>query len=144
MANQKKLKAFQSVSGQVTLPGSKSITNRILLLSALAEGSTTIMGALAADDTHHMIVALKKLQVNLTQKYNGDILIEGTRGNFKNKSAEIFLGNAGTAFRPLTAALSFSMGQYTLSGERRMHERPIKDLVDALLQFNVDVHYLNQ
>lgn len=144
MANQKKLKAFQSVSGQVTLPGSKSITNRILLLSALAEGSTTIMGALAADDTHHMIVALKKLQVNLTQKGNGDILIEGTRGNFKNKSAEIFLGNAGTAFRPLTAALSFSMGQYTLSGVPRMHERPIKDLVDALLQFNVDVHYLDQ
>ncbi len=91
-----------------------------------------------------MIDALKKLQVDLTQKDNGDILIHGTRGNFKNKSAEIFLGNAGTAFRPLTAALSFSKGQYTLSGLPRMHERPIKDLVDALLQLNADITYLGQ
>ena len=144
MTNQKKLKAVQSVSGQVTLPGSKSITNRILLLSAIADGATTIIGPLVSDDTLHMIDALKKLQVDLTQKDNGDILIYGTRGNFKNKSAEIFLGNAGTAFRPLTAALSFSKGQYTLSGLPRMHERPIKDLVDALLQLNADITYLGQ
>ena len=144
MTNQKKLKAVQSVSGQVTLPGSKSITNRILLLSAIADGTTTIIGPLVSDDTLHMIDALKKLQVDLTQKDNGDILIHGTRGNFKNKSAEIFLGNAGTAFRPLTAALSFSKGQYTLSGLPRMHERPIKDLVDALLQLNADITYLDQ
>lgn len=144
MTNQKKLKAVQSVSGQVTLPGSKSITNRILLLSAIADGATTILGPLVSDDTLHMIDALKKLQVDLTQKANGDILIHGTRGNFKNKSAEIFLGNAGTAFRPLTAALSFSKGQYTLSGLPRMHERPIKDLVDALLQLNADITYLGQ
>ena len=144
MTNQKKLKAVQSVSGQVTLPGSKSITNRILLLSAIADGTTTIIGPLVSDDTLHMIDALKKLQVDLTQKDNGDILIHGTRGNFKNKSAEIFLGNAGTAFRPLTAALSFSKGQYTLSGLPRMHERPIKDLVDALLQLNADITYLGQ
>ncbi len=144
MTNQKKLKAVQSVSGQVTLPGSKSITNRILLLSAIADGSTTIIGPLVSDDTLHMIDALKKLQVDLTQKDNGDILIHGTRGNFKNKSAEIFLGNAGTAFRPLTAALSLSKGQYTLSGLPRMHERPIKDLVDALLQLNADITYLGQ
>jgi len=144
MTNQKKLKAVQSVSGQVTLPGSKSITNRILLLSAIADGTTTIIGPLVSDDTLHMIDALKKLQVDLTQKDNGDILIHGTRGNFKNKSAEIFLGNAGTAFRPLTAALSFSKGQYKLSGLPRMHERPIKDLVDALLQLNADITYLDQ
>ena len=144
MTNQKKLNAVQSVSGQVTLPGSKSITNRILLLSAIADGTTTIIGPLVSDDTLHMIDALKKLQVDLTQKDNGDILIHGTRGNFKNKSAEIFLGNAGTAFRPLTAALSFSKGQYTLSGLPRMHERPIKDLVDALLQLNADITYLDQ
>ena len=144
MTNQKKLKAVQSVSGQVTLPGSKSITNRILLLSAIADGATTIIGPLVSDDTLHMIDALKKLQVDLTQKDNGEILIHGTRGNFKNKSAEIFLGNAGTAFRPLTAALSFSKGQYTLSGLPRMHERPIKDLVDALLQLNADITYLDQ
>ena len=144
MANQKKLKAVQSVSGQVTLPGSKSITNRILLLSAIADGATTIIGPLVSDDTLHMIDALKKLQVDLTQKDNGDILIHGTRGNFKNKSAEIFLGNAGTAFRPLTAALSLSKGQYTLSGLPRMYERPIKDLVDALLQLNADITYLGQ
>ena len=144
MANQKKLKAVQSVFGQVTLPGSKSITNRILLLSAIAKGETTIKHPLQSDDTHHMIEALKILQVDLTQKENGDILIQGAQGQFKNKSAEIFLGNAGTAFRPLTAALAFSQGDYMLSGVPRMHERPIKDLVDALLQLNADITYLNE
>ena len=144
MVNQKKLKAVQSVFGQVTLPGSKSITNRILLLSAIAKGETTIKHPLQSDDTHHMIEALKILQVDLTQKENGDILIQGARGQFKNKSAKIFLGNAGTAFRPLTAALAFSQGDYMLSGVPRMHERPIKDLVDALLQLNADITYLNE
>lgn len=144
MANQKKLKAVQSVFGQVTLPGSKSITNRILLLSAIAKGETTIKHPLQSDDTHHMIEALKILQVDLTQKENGDIHVQGVRGQFKNKSAEIFLGNAGTAFRPLTAALAFSQGDYMLSGVPRMHERPIKDLVDALLQLNADITYLNE
>lgn len=144
MANQKKLKAVQSVFGQVTLPGSKSITNRILLLSAIANGETTIKHPLQSDDTHHMIEALKILQVDLTQKENGDILVQGARGQFKNKSAEIFLGNAGTAFRPLTALLAFSQGDFILSGVPRMHERPIKDLVDALLQLNADITYLNE
>ena len=144
MANQKKLKAVQSVFGQVTLPGSKSITNRILLLSAIAKGETTIKHPLQSDDTHHMIEALKILQVDLTQKENGDIHVQGVRGQFKNKSAEIFLGNAGTAFRPLTAALAFSQGDYMLSGVPRMHERPIKDLVDSLLQLNADITYLNE
>ena len=144
MTNQKKLKAIQSVSGQVTLPGSKSITNRILLLSAIADGETIIKHPLQSDDTHHMIEALKILQVDLTQNKNGDIHIKGSQGQFKNKSAEIFLGNAGTAFRPLTAALSFSQGNYILSGVPRMHERPIKDLVDALLQLNANITYLNQ
>jgi len=144
MTNQKKLKAIQSVSGQVNLPGSKSITNRILLLSAIADGETIIKHPLKSDDTHHMIEALKILQVDLTQNKNGDIHIKGSQGQFKNKSAEIFLGNAGTAFRPLTAALSFSQGNYMLSGVPRMHERPIKDLVDALLQLNANITYLNQ
>ncbi|HEY9322177.1 MAG TPA: 3-phosphoshikimate 1-carboxyvinyltransferase [Candidatus Methylopumilus sp.] len=144
MANQKKLKAVQSVFGQVTLPGSKSITNRILLLSAIANGETTIKHPLQSDDTHHMIEALKILQVDLTQKENGDIHVQGARGQFKNKSAEIFLGNAGTAFRPLTAVLAFSQGDFILSGVPRMHERPIKDLIDALLQLNADITYLNE
>ena len=144
MTNQKKLKAIQSVSGQVTLPGSKSITNRILLLSAIADGETIIKHPLQSDDTHHMIEALKILQVDLTQNKNGDLHIKGSQGQFKNKSAEIFLGNAGTAFRPLTAVLSFSQGNYMLSGVPRMHERPIKDLVDALLQLNANITYLNQ
>ena len=91
-----------------------------------------------------MIEALKILQVDLTEKENGDILIQGARGQFKNKSAEIFLGNAGTAFRPLTAVLAFSQGDFILSGVPRMHERPIKDLVDALLQLNADITYLNE
>jgi len=144
MVNQKKLKAVQSVFGQITLPGSKSITNRILLLSAIADGETIIKCALQSDDTHHMVEALKILQIDLTQKENGDILIQGARGQFKNKSAKIFLGNAGTAFRPLTAVLALSQGDYMLSGVPRMHERPIKDLVDALLQLNADITYLNE
>jgi 3-phosphoshikimate 1-carboxyvinyltransferase len=144
MANQKKLNAVQSVFGQVTLPGSKSITNRILLLSAIANGETIIKHPLQSDDTCHMIEALKILKVDLTQKENGDILIQGAGGQFKNKSAKIFLGNAGTAFRPLTAALAFNHGNYVLTGLPRMHERPIKDLVDTLLQLNADITYLNK
>ena len=137
------LAPIQSVSGTVVLPGSKSISNRTLLLAALAEGTTEVKGLLESDDTGHMLEALKVLGVNWTQHGNSrDYDLEGVGGVIPVKEADLFLGNAGTAFRPLTAALSLSNGRYKLSGVPRMHERPIGDLVDALRQLGADIHYL--
>ncbi len=131
------------VSGTVLLPGSKSISNRTLLLAALAEGVTEVKALLASDDTRHMLAALKKLGVNWTQHGDSrDYRVEGVGGEFPVKRADLFLGNAGTAFRPLTAALALSHGDYKLSGVPRMHERPIGDLVDALRQRGADIAYL--
>ena len=137
------LAPIQSVSGTVVLPGSKSISNRTLLLAALADGATEVKGLLESDDTGHMLEALKILGVNWTQHGNSrDYRVEGDAGAFPVKEADLFLGNAGTAFRPLTAALALSNGHYKLSGVPRMHERPIGDLVDALRQLGADIHYL--
>lgn len=123
--------------GLVRLPGSKSISNRCLLLAALARGSTTLRGVLDADDTRVMRDALVALGVRLThlapaQGGSDDWQVEGVGGAFPVKQADLFLGNAGTAIRPLTAALALSGGEYTVRGVPRMHERPIGDLVDAL------------
>ena len=129
--------------GTVQLPGSKSISNRILLLSALAEGTTRIHHLLDSDDTQVMLAALTKLGVSVTQIDNSrDYEIVGVAGCFPQLSADLFLGNAGTAFRSLTAALALSHGDYTLSGVARMHERPIADLVDALRQLGAQITYL--
>jgi 3-phosphoshikimate 1-carboxyvinyltransferase len=131
------------VSGTVLLPGSKSISNRTLLLAALAEGVTEVKALLASDDTRHMLAALKQLGVNWMQHGDSrDYRVEGVGGEFPVKLADLFLGNAGTAFRPLTAALALSHGEYRLSGVPRMHERPIGDLVDALRQLGADIVYL--
>ncbi|MHB8167049.1 MAG: 3-phosphoshikimate 1-carboxyvinyltransferase [Sulfuricella sp.] len=131
------------VSGTVLLPGSKSISNRTLLLAALAEGVTEVKALLASDDTRHMLAALKQLGVNWAQHGDSrDYRVEGVGGEFPVKRADLFLGNAGTAFRPLTAALALSHGDYKLSGVPRMHERPIGDLVDALRQLGADIAYL--
>ncbi len=128
--------------GTVKLPGSKSISNRTLLLAALAEGTTHIRDLLASDDTARMLDALKILGVPLEQTAEDDWKVTGLGGAFKVKEADLFLGNAGTAFRPLTAALALSGGHYKLSGVPRMHERPIGDLIDALRQANADIRYL--
>jgi len=130
------LKPLRRASGSVRLPGSKSISNRVLLLAALAEGETEIGGLLDADDTRVMQEALKKLGV----KFSG-ARVEGVGGPFPVKKAELFLGNAGTALRPLAAALAFSSGEYRLTGVPRMHERPIGDLVDALRGIGAHVDY---
>jgi 3-phosphoshikimate 1-carboxyvinyltransferase len=116
---------FTRAAGTVRLPGSKSISNRVLLLAALAGGATEVRGLLDADDTRVMRAALAQLGSP-----------EGA------KQADLFLGNAGTAFRPLTAALAFSGGEYRLSGVPRMHERPIRDLVEALRSMGARIDYL--
>ncbi len=129
------------VSGTIQLPGSKSISNRTLLLAALASGTTEIKGLLASDDTERMLDALASLGVTVIRE-NNSFLVKGTSGKFPNKQADLFLGNAGTAFRPLTAALAFSNGNYHLHGVPRMHERPIGDLVTALRSAGADIIYL--
>ena len=139
------LQPIAQMAGTVVLPGSKSISNRTLLLAALAEGLTELKGLLASDDTNHMLTALAQLGVRCEQQGNSrDYRVQGVGGVFAVKQAELFLGNAGTAFRPLTAALALSQGQYQLSGVPRMHERPIGDLVDALRQLGADITYLGQ
>jgi 3-phosphoshikimate 1-carboxyvinyltransferase len=131
---------FSHAEGTIQLPGSKSISNRLLLLAALAEGETTISNLLNSDDTRVMLEALGKLGVKYTRE--GDVcIVTGTRGAFRAQRADLFLGNAGTAVRPLTAALAFNGGDYRVHGVPRMHERPIGDLVDGLRQLGARIDY---
>lgn len=135
------LDAFHHANGEIKLPGSKSISNRTLLLAALSKGTTLIRDLLISDDTNRMLDALKLLGVTLDQCGEHDWKVTGCAGQFPNKQADLFLGNAGTAFRPLTAALALSHGHYHLHGVPRMHERPIGDLVDALRQAGAGIAY---
>ena len=136
--------ALHRASGTVRLPGSKSISNRVLLLAALAEGETELNDLLDSDDTQHMLRALSQLgtQFQLGDKQLNSYRVKGNAGSFPLKKAGVYLGNAGTAFRPLTAALALSGGTYVLTGVDRMHERPIRDLVDGLRQIGADVSYI--
>jgi 3-phosphoshikimate 1-carboxyvinyltransferase len=136
------LPAILSAGGNVRLPGSKSLSNRILLLAALAEGETEVRDLLKSDDTDRMLEALAQLGVKVTPAGEGAIKVQGCGGKVPVKEARLFLGNAGTAFRPLTAALALAGGSYHLSGVPRMHERPIGDLVDALRHLGADITYL--
>ncbi|WP_301101859.1 bifunctional 3-phosphoshikimate 1-carboxyvinyltransferase/cytidylate kinase [Propionivibrio sp.] len=133
-----------SAQGTVRLPGSKSISNRVLLLAALAEGDTEVRDLLESDDTALMLDALDALGVDVDALGNNAFCVHGAAGTFPAKDVELFLGNAGTAFRSLTAALALAGGYYTLSGVPRMHERPIGDLVNALRDLGADVAYLDQ
>ncbi|WP_295524498.1 bifunctional 3-phosphoshikimate 1-carboxyvinyltransferase/cytidylate kinase [uncultured Pseudacidovorax sp.] len=135
------LPALSGAGGAVRLPGSKSISNRVLLLAALATGTTEIHDLLDSDDTRVMLEALTQLGCTLTR--DGTVLrIEGLGGKVKQQQADLFLGNAGTAMRPLTAALALLGGDFQLRGVPRMHERPIGDLVDALVQLGCPIDYL--
>jgi 3-phosphoshikimate 1-carboxyvinyltransferase len=129
-------------AGTVRLPGSKSISNRALLLAALSDGKTDLRGVLESDDTERMLEALRALGVAWTRAGAGEYAVRGASGAFPVRQAELFLGNAGTAFRPLTAVLALAGGTYRLAGVPRMHERPIGDLVDALRALGADVGYL--
>ena len=141
--NEITLKASKQVRGLIKLPGSKSITNRVLLMAALGSGVTKLIDPLRSEDTDQMINALIKLGVSV-KKVNDDkniIEIKGAEHNFPNKNTNLFLGNSGTTFRPLSAVLAMMRGDYYLSGIERMHERPIKDLVDALEQMGSSIQY---
>lgn len=136
------LPVVATAQGIVQLPGSKSISNRILLLAALANGVTHVHDLLASDDTARMLDALRILGVSISQTGENEYQIVGCNGKFPTGEADLFLGNAGTAFRPLVAALALMNGNYRLSGVARMHERPIADLVDALRQLGANISYL--
>ncbi|AQZ99011.1 bifunctional 3-phosphoshikimate 1-carboxyvinyltransferase/cytidylate kinase [Comamonas kerstersii] len=135
-----------TASGSVQLPGSKSISNRVLLLAALSQGSTTIHDLLDSDDTRVMLQALQQIGcvVEPAAVVPGQPLrITGLGGKLPSTDLhQLFLGNAGTAMRPLTAALSLLGGNFEMSGVPRMHERPIGDLVDALRQLGCQIDYL--
>jgi len=133
----------QTAQGVVSLPGSKSISNRVLLLSALAQGTTRIEGLLESDDTAVMLAALKQLGVEVVTHAPESVSVTGV-SRFPARQAALFMGNAGTAIRPLTAALAVMGGHYTLSGVPRMHERPIGDLVEGLREMGARINYMDQ
>ena len=132
---------FKRAQGSILLPGSKSISNRALLLAALSSGVTTLTNLLDADDTQVMRNALRQLGLSVTDQANNICVVEGCGGHFPVRKADLFMGNAGTAIRPLTAALAMQGGDYRLSGVARMHERPIRDLVDGLRQVGARIEY---
>ncbi len=137
------LPPLATAGGQVTLPGSKSISNRVLLLSALCEGTTTLHDLLDSDDTRVMLQALRTLGCSVEQD-DTCVTIGGLGGKPGIDKADLFLGNAGTAMRPLTAALAVLGGDFQLRGVPRMHERPIGDLVDALRKLGCRLDYLEK
>lgn len=137
------LPALASAEGQVRLPGSKSISNRVLLLAAVSEGTTVVHDLLDSDDTRVMLDALRALGCGV--RHDGAAVhVTGFGARGPVGQARLFLGNAGTAMRPLAAALALLGGDYELSGVPRMHERPIGDLVDALRPLGCDITYLGQ
>jgi len=137
------MKPIAKIEGEINLPGSKSLSNRALLLAALAEGTTTITNLLESDDTRHMLNALKQLgiQYSLSEDKTKCTVVGNAGAIHGVKLEELFLGNAGTAMRPLCAALCLGTGSYLLTGEPRMKERPIGHLVDALRQAGAKITY---
>jgi 3-phosphoshikimate 1-carboxyvinyltransferase len=141
---QLRIEPIAKVDGVINLPGSKSLSNRALLLAALADGVTEIRNLLDSDDIRHMLNALGKLGVSFELSEDKTVCkVTGNGGAFENDAAlELFLGNAGTAMRPLCAALCLGKGEYTLTGEPRMEERPIDALIDALREAGCELSYL--
>ncbi|MCL1068366.1 3-phosphoshikimate 1-carboxyvinyltransferase [Shewanella olleyana] len=141
---QLRLEPVKKVNGVVNIPGSKSISNRALLLATLAKGKTTLTNLLDSDDIRYMLESLKQLGVNYQLSENNTVCeLEGLGKPLSADQAQtLFLGNAGTAMRPLCAALTLGSGEFTLTGEPRMEERPIGDLVDSLRQLGASVTYL--
>ncbi|KAB2900651.1 MAG: bifunctional 3-phosphoshikimate 1-carboxyvinyltransferase/cytidylate kinase [Burkholderiaceae bacterium] len=136
------LPPLETAGGEVRLPGSKSISNRVLLLAALSEGTTEVHDLLASDDTRVMLDGLRAIGCAVDETGGSTVRITGLGRTAPRSPAKLFLGNAGTAMRPLTAALTLLGGEFELSGVPRMHERPIGDLVDALRQLGCRIDYL--
>jgi 3-phosphoshikimate 1-carboxyvinyltransferase len=130
-------------NGTISVPGSKSISNRVLLLAALSEGTTRIKGLLKSDDTEVMLNGLSQLGVGI-QQLGDEVTVRGCPLGFPNQSAVMFLGNAGTAVRSLVPVLSFSKGHYVLKGVPRMYERPIRDQVESLVEHGADITYIER
>lgn len=143
---QLRLEPIARMAGEVHLPGSKSLSNRVLLLAALADGTTEIDNLLVSDDVRHMLDALERLGVQVALANDGRrARVDGLGGPFPpvgDPPVELFLGNSGTTMRPLAAALTLGHGSYVLRGEARMHERPIGPLVHALQALGADIRYL--
>ena len=133
----------QKISGELTLPGSKSLSNRALLLSALAEGTTQLKNILRSEDTEQMVQALRQLGIKISLSSTGEFCeVQGNAGLFGTPKQKTFsLGNAGTAIRPLTAILSLIPGEFIIDGDQYMRKRPIKHLVDALRSLGAEVRY---
>jgi 3-phosphoshikimate 1-carboxyvinyltransferase len=144
MTEQLRLDPIRRISGSITLPGSKSLSNRVLLLAMLSEGETFIENLLDSDDVRRMIDALAKLKILYEEdRPSKKIRVKGEGGRIPVDKAELFLGNAGTAIRPLTAALTLGHGQFVLDGIERMRERPIQDLLDGLNQLGAQVRSID-
>ena len=138
------LSPIQKISGSVVLPGSKSLSNRILLLSMLAEGKTEIQNLLDGDDVRRMVEALETLGIQLEENRAENLItVSGTSGIIPVKEATLMLGNAGTAIRPLTAAMTLGHGRFVLDGVQRMRERPIIDLINGLSQLGANLRCIN-
>ena len=138
------LEPIEKMNGEINIPGSKSISNRALLLATLAKGTTTLTNLLHSDEIRYMLASLKQLGVKFDLSENNTVCkVQGLGGVLNSVEPQtLFLGNAGTAMRPLCAALTLGQGQFTLTGEPRMEERPIGDLVDALQQLGGAITYL--
>lgn len=134
------LDPISKIAGEITLPGSKSLSNRVLLLSALSKGTTKVENLLDSADIRYMLVALKQLGIPIEEdKEKKTAIVTGRGGTIDVKKEELFLGNAGTAMRPLAGVLCAGQGEFVLDGTPRMRERPINDLVDGLKQLGVDI-----
>src|SRR5215204_818700 len=132
------------LNATVRVPGSKSLTNRALMISALANGTTRLTNALFSDDSRYFIEALKTLGFDIQlDQANQEMIVTGLSGKIPAQKAELFIGNAGTAARFLSAFLTLGNGEYVLDGEPRMRERPIGDLIDALHQLGVEMEATN-
>ncbi|QCI27210.1 3-phosphoshikimate 1-carboxyvinyltransferase [Buchnera aphidicola] len=139
------LNPISEVNGNIYLPGSKSITNRVLLLSALSNGKTHLKNILYSDDTIHMLNALKIMGIKYNLINKNNCIIYGCSNNFQYQSGiSLFLGNAGTVVRPLTAILSLQNKEIIITGDLSMKKRPIKDLIDSLRQGGGKIKYLEQ
>jgi 3-phosphoshikimate 1-carboxyvinyltransferase len=134
---------IQAISGNVQLPGSKSLSNRALLLAALAEGTTIIDNLLVSDDVTHMRDALRVMGIEIRDQ-GESLIVQGCGGDYLAVGGELFLGNSGTSMRSLVGAATLGHGTFVLDGVPRMRERPIGDLVDGLRQLGAEIEYLNE